>query len=320
KIANMIFARWSNRHMLRIFFPRLGGPGSTRATPQLTPEEVALFYNAVVRPAVLETEPGQVHNWPATYTAERFRARNQRYGFQNSTLGFPRRSVAELSAAIVRLANATIPWARDLVFGTQVRGVKLHNSHDEDDEEGPVEALGDLLRRLDATQGHWWVDVGLEVMDRGRALLWRDDSHVDIIAEALGIPAVDAAPLRRSRDYERDICSHLSSISGFRLKCHGRGPFEAAYLQAYTTDKAATYHREGRTYAKTLTTNMAMKGSPPDFCQSLRATYEDCSRHSDVAARLEIRVPLHHAARVLTNPRQAHFRSSLVTMSRNVWW
>ncbi|TFK60080.1 hypothetical protein BDN72DRAFT_779859, partial [Pluteus cervinus] len=319
KIPNIILARWNTRHMLRIFFPQLGGPTTTRS-PQLTPEEMGEFYDLVLRPAIMEVEPTHTHNWPASYFAEGFRARNHRHGFQNGTMAFPRSGVKSLSAAIVRLANETLPWGKNIVFGAQVRGVKLHNSH-ENDEQGPVDVLGDISQNLDVTTGSWWVDVGLEVMEAGRAILWRSDAHVKLMTAVLGISEDDALSLKRSRNHEKDISSHLTSVAGFRVKCREHpGEFEAAYLQAYTTDKGATYHREGRNVAKRITTGMAMEGTPPKFCTSLERTYEDCATKTDVAARLEVRVPLRYATSALANLPVRVLRECVLNMSRAVWW
>jgi len=92
----------------------------------------------------------------------------------------------------------------------------------------------------------------------------------------------------------RDLSSHFLDLSGFRSTTNDfPGPFGIEYIQCYTIDKAATYHPDDHGHSlKYITTDLAMKGDPPGFVQSLHDVYINAGNTSDCAARFEVCFPI----------------------------
>ncbi|KIL57928.1 hypothetical protein M378DRAFT_15927 [Amanita muscaria Koide BX008] len=68
--------------------------------------------------------------------------------------------------------------------------------------------------------------------------------------------------------YEQDISQHLIEVAGFHLRLKNSGdPHRIlSYMQAYTTDKSATYHPGRNSFSKQITAKQAMAGE--DGCPS----------------------------------------------------
>lgn len=90
------------------------------------------------------------------------------------------------------------------------------------------------------TVGDWWVDVAVEVYAPGYTLQWLTAKHSTIrhwllsSAQSVDIPA-------HTRHYT-DYAANTFDLAGFRLATGTIGnPDGICYIQAYTTDKSATY-------------------------------------------------------------------------------
>ncbi|KAF9441048.1 hypothetical protein P691DRAFT_685291 [Macrolepiota fuliginosa MF-IS2] len=176
------------------------------------------------------------------------------------------------------------------------------------------------------TLGHWWVDVGIEVSSDTQACLqWMTSSHCDVAREALRIPEEDAQRITniKSSKYSRDLVSHLTAISGFRIVpgVRAEGVYEAAYLQAYTTDKATVYNTDGRHHAKFLTTKEAMgQAQPTKTIDGIHSIYTEAVDVNHSKARLEVRVPFDFATQALLNFDPEVLQGSLCAFSQEEWW
>ena len=310
--------------MLRIFFPGLYEKRSQTSNynTKLSEEELAEFYNEGIRPAVEFVGKGFVHDWPPSFAAEVFRARGHRAGIVNSTKIMPKDQVYRFGEQLKRFLTRNVSWGKNIIFQSQIRGVKNAYIH-RCTLNSATTTLAQFLDILDTSHGMWWIDVGLEYWDTERAILWRSDAFHHLVSVALGIHPDTAAKLTASSKMRIDLASHFSALAGFGLKtdnAQGFGPFSIPFIQAYTTDKQVTYHPEGGYYGKFITPKMAMKGLPPPFCVNLRTAYEDAKKTVDVAARIEIRIPLKHALDTLLWLPDNILRMSLVSMKRSVWW
>ncbi|TFK60421.1 hypothetical protein BDN72DRAFT_779441, partial [Pluteus cervinus] len=323
-IPNLSLARFGPRHSIRVFFPGLYN--KNRQSVHLTVDERRIFFDRILLKAVQRAIPNLVHHWPSTFDAELFRAKNRVHGFQNGTIPISADDIDELSKWIVHYADKCA-WGKKLVFGTQIRGVKDLHYHDSDDTVEAFLQLDSLFDKINRDVGLWWVDVGLEVFTPERALLWRTDAHSLLAAEVLGVDQERVQGLiNNNRLYRRDLSSHLTSVSGYRLfTSREPGEHEAVFLQAYTTDKAATYHRDQHGCAKALTIKEAMEAQTdnkvPKFITGLLDLYKDCSRQrATVAARIEVRVPLRCAEKVLCKFNVQVITNCLLNMESNRWW
>ncbi|KAJ3963519.1 hypothetical protein EV361DRAFT_874802, partial [Lentinula raphanica] len=178
----------------------------------------------------------------------------------------------------------------------------------------------------DELVGQWYVDVGMELVSQDlQCLQWSTPGHYFAVRDVLSISSEDASRITKlsSSKYSRDVVSHLMGVSGCRIEpgTRAQGPYEAVYLQLYTTDKALTYNPEGRHHGKAITTKLAMgQTQPADFINGLTHLYTNAMTRNASNARVEVRVPVHHATRVLSNSLSTDVITSLLSFQRSVWW
>lgn len=311
-----------------MLFPGLYGEGRS---PILTKDEQTTFYEKGLRPAVVQLLAQQADEWPPTYNDELFRARGQTGAYNFQTKMVPTWLVGELGETIRQfLAANGVPWGVGLLFLHQIRGVKVSTSHSLE-HDASQEALDLFLRGNDldplrmSHSGSWWIDVGLEVSSvEGGCLAWRTDSHFHLVKVACELDDDIAHRITSpgSSSYGRDLVSHLPAISGCRVTpgARSRGPFDVAYLQAYTTDKSLTYRPDQGHYGKFMTASNALTGKSAEYMEDLYALYTSAAATTSSSARLEIRVPFASAGNVLLNITEETFRDSLVSIPREVWW
>ncbi|KAF8872161.1 hypothetical protein BD779DRAFT_1453053, partial [Infundibulicybe gibba] len=323
-VPNILLSHHDQHHMIRVFFPGLYSP--TRENLALTKEEREEWYNRVIYPAMSDAFPQSTTSWPPEYSAEIFRARTHGGHIVNSGHGVPASNVSNLSD-IMRIRMELIPWGRLAFFGVQYRGTKDVSYHGARSQRYAQQALDIYLQGIVLhPRDTWYIDIGMEFSRTGCALLWRTDAHNILAADLLKITAEEASQLvRPGRNCRRDLGSHLTQISGLRVKlpegCRNAGLTKTIMFQAYTTDKALTYHPERGHYGKFLTGQMVLN-SPgvPIFCENLLDAYTSASRNMDVAARVEVRVPLSKAVSALLALEDHTIIQSLVMFSRTVWW
>ena len=183
-----------------------------------------------------------------------------------------------------------------------------------------------LVKYLNTTSGTWYIDVGLEFIKAGKALIWSMDANAQVLAEALSIDLEDAhAVVRNRRQFSQDTSTHLLALGGWRARWDhgdepGLGDCDVVFGQAYTTDKIQTYHPEHGKYGKTLTAKAAIDSNPSKWCQKILDIYNDASTTTDVAARLELQCPLDQALCCLASFSRQVLRNALVSYQRQLWW
>jgi hypothetical protein len=315
--------------MIHIFFPRLINEERTGVI--LSREEKASFYELGLRPAIAKLLPESVSDWPATYDSEMFRAtkRNGRVAYQTKLV---QRWTTTLLPDTIRteLAINGVDWAEDFFFCHTIRGTKHATQHSWNAISADfalTEFLLDARIPVEATyEGMWWIDIGLEISsDEGACLQWRTSSHFHIVKEILQITDQHAQRITSlgSTKYARDMVSHLTAVSGCRIEpgVQAEGPFRAAYVQMYTTDKAITYNPDGKYHGKAMTLENAMgKVQPPHFVEGLFDVYRNAVSSNGSNARVEVRVPLDFAKTVLLDLDVGVIRQSLLSFTRDEWW
>jgi len=285
------------------------------------------IYDLAIRAAAQDVLPDTVHDWPTSFKAAQFKDRNHGRGFTNSGVIISGLRLSELDQQI-RYHIETEPvleWAADYFWGTEIRGVKDAYTHPISTPPAErLRLLESVTKDIDTTYGTWYVDVGLEFILGGQALLWSTDSHSQIMQAAFGIDAREANSIMSKRSkYFRDVSTHLESLSGFRVVLDDNSMnnrVSAVYGQAYESSKSQTYHPENGRYGKTLTLKEAMHGNPPPWCQNLLNLYRDAARNVDVAARIEVRCPLEFAEECLIAFPEDTLRTSLTCYKREIWW
>lgn len=165
-----------------------------------------------------------------------------------------------------------------------------------------------LDRNAVLTGSSWWIDVGIQVsLDALDCLAWRTDSHSQIVQEICNIDVRNAVRLTSvgSSQYTCDMTSHLPQVSGCRIEpdVQGQGPFQVAYLQLYTTDKAVTYRLDQGHHSKFIT---CADRKANNFINGLYTTYRNAIDNNYGQARMEVRIPV------------AFCKDVLVELDRNV--
>ncbi|KAJ3924830.1 MAG: hypothetical protein NXY57DRAFT_1044611 [Lentinula lateritia] len=146
-----------------------------------------------------------------------------------------------------------------------------------------------------------------------------------MVKEVLKISEANASRITSlgSSKYQKDIVSHIMDVAGCRIEPGSRaqGEYEAVYFQLYTTDKAITYNPEGRHHGKAISTNLAMGPTqPPTFISGLFELFTDAMTRNSSNARIEVRVPIRHATRVLVTIDVDLVRRNLLAFPRSTWW
>ncbi|KAF8327115.1 hypothetical protein F5887DRAFT_1083974 [Amanita rubescens] len=321
-VPNTLLAQRDLRHQIRVFFPGL--KNRERTSSALTSEESATFYDIGLRPAILLVAPTTVHDWPPSYASETFRSSDGRGRFTESTRVVSSDDIPDFSTALKNNMNA-IPWGKNMVFGTEIRGIKNDTEHQPHMDDAVQDRLDDLLHQVklpyEQLTGSWFIDVAIELIIKDKAVVWREDCYPPIMQRLFDIPerVVDRVSRHRNH-FEQDVSQHLTEVAGFRAHFSKPvGQFDVLYMQAYTTDKSLTYHPTAHHFAKFLTGKNAMDPRST-YTTSLAAAYEEAREKNDVAARLEVRVPVSKATRVLRDFSQDLFMATALVFPRQLWW
>lgn len=312
------------RTKLRMFFPALYEENNPDRSVELTLEQKTAIYNDGLRPTLQSLNPDTMTNWPTTYESALTRAKKRDNRYQYGTRPFPSQMVHRFGYELPRLLAAAHPWARDIVFMTQVQGVKEANQHQPDDHRAAEEAMSVLLSDLHPellTEPQCWVDVGLELSEPGFSYQWRTDAHSAIIHHFTCLTPVQAASYvnRPSRQYSKDISAGLMHVSGFR-GAFNLGHRDPVYIQTYTTDKALIQQLDGGRHGLAMSGKQLMQGSPPEYMQNIFALYFDARENHDCAARIELRVPIRYGTRAALQFPVELVRESILAFPREDWW
>lgn len=328
------------RHHLHIFFPGLWSPERSKQSKpyHLTERERAFWYENGFRPAIA-TLLGQsiASEWPAKYSTEQFRAKKTRGGFAWGTKLIPNNVVDHLAdrihtelAANPLVADEDIAWARNFFVLHTIRGTKHSTFHPVDVDSAEF-YLFDYVQSAQLSNevpevGEWYIDVGIEISsDQEECLQWTTATHNSVIQQALHISDRNAQRISEitSSKYARDLVSHLTTISGFRVipGVRAQGEYEAEYVQAYTTDKSIVYHPEGRHHSKFITIKEAMSvDHPAQTIEGIYSIYEEAHTANSSNAHLEVQVPYQFATQVLMEFDPEVFKNCLCSFTRQEWW
>lgn len=289
------------------------------------------FYEVGLRPTIAELLPEDVSDWPPTYSAELFRARKNSGHMAYQSKMIPSTHVRDLGPTLRNHLRAWgVDWAEGFFFMHEVRGVKHAHQHSMN-RHNAVLKLQELCEDIHLVDeafelGEWWIDVGAEICSADQLCLqWSTATQSQVVEEVLRISPEKASRITSlgSSKYSRDIVSHLMGVSGCRIEpgVRAEGEFEAAYFQLYSTDKSITYNPEGHHHGKAMSLAAAMgPEQPASFITELEDLFVSAMDKNASNARVEVRVPIHHACRVLTNIDDELIRQWVLGFPRRVWW
>lgn len=320
-VPNTILANFEPRGRVRAFFPGLFSQG---CDVQLAFEHQEAVYLAMRR-AIREVGASGVTRWSPSYrSALRKAMKPDRRHFQWSTNLVASENATPFLRAFHHHLTTDNQWAANIVFQFQIQGVKDFYQHNRTTVEARRQ-LDTLMEPFDPDTGEWFVDVGLDIFKEGVVLQWRTSSHATLLSHILSIDDVQAnrACSLHNRNYHRDISAHLPDLSGFRidLKPNQGGEFDAGYAQFYDSGKYLASHKRGDRVALEMSGHMAMRGDPPVQINDYYEMQRDASKDMCVSARIEFRVPLRNALRILIRALPEWLlNASLLVFSIPAWW
>lgn len=342
KIPNFELGNFGSRHQLHVFFPDLWSSDRAKGrTPHQTSEtERSLWYEHGFRPAIINLLGANIASeWPATVETERIRAQRRGGALAWGTKMIAKDAVEGLADRIryeldsSNLAPHDIAWARGFFILHTIRGAKHSSFH----QATPAQAQfyldefiwtdGKLSHEVPEV-GNWFIDVAIEIsssMPDPHCLQWMTSTHNVVLQQALRISDENATRLSdiTSSQYSRDLSSHLTALSGFRVTPgkRGEGDYQAKYVQAYTTDKSVVYNPDSGHHAKFLTMKDAMGDTqPPKTVDGIYTIYEAALESNSSNARLEMRVPFEFATTALLEFDPDLLQSCLCSYTRQEWW
>ncbi|KAG9308932.1 hypothetical protein JVU11DRAFT_11396 [Chiua virens] len=327
KIPNVCIAQIGARHCVRLFFPALAQAAEGHS--ELSEDQLAAVYDRGLYPAICHLTPELATNWSTSYITAKLRARNLNGTYQMGTHPFPGDTAHRLGSMIKRNLQDALPWARGCLWMVQIQGVKEAHTHTPADflaSRASFEMLMNGLMRGLIRRGQSWVDVGLQISEANHVLQWRTDSHHHLAKEFSDL-AQDAAArlcILPSRSYSRDYVAGLVDLSGFRATLNpNNSNTGAAYIQAYTTDKALIAHLEAGRHGLFMRGKDALQGDgdghTPPYCRRMMAIYEGGVRHT-TAARVEARIPVTLANNTMLDFPEVLLERTLCRFPAVDWW
>jgi len=256
-IPNFQIGRVGLRHKLNVMFPHM----HTRSDRRITPDEVALFFEDCLRPAFLEVLPERTAEFPVNYRLALLQAKTAKGFITSHEIEIPDNMSLQFFNNLQSLADRSIPAFHGIYFVHTIRGVKNSTLHNPESADERIRAMSVLLSDFDfedLDQTQWWVDVGLEISAAGRSVHWLRNSHRDVLEWLF--PNIDEGELQaifgNDSRYWADRVATSDDIAGFRAIPQQRLARAISYIQAYSTEKAATYQLHSGLWRKRAPKNL----------------------------------------------------------------
>jgi len=216
-IPNIALGKVSNRSVTWVFFPRMYPLGAR----EVGQEELAQIYDHCVWPVMLEIANESASHWPVSYQAGLCLFQKDAGPLAPGTVDIPWFQLENFTPKLLeKLAH--FEKFRDAYFVHKVRGIKLANVHELDNEKAAQEMYDQALEFLDRNKldpGQWFADVGLETFYLDHIVCWFTDGHAELLWHLL--PDMEDARLERmvhGSRFKKDQINLLSQASGFRLE------------------------------------------------------------------------------------------------------
>ncbi|KAG1759446.1 hypothetical protein EDD22DRAFT_981038 [Suillus occidentalis] len=332
KIPNMPLGKVQQRHVVRIFFPRLYN--AEWPVDQLPQEKLALIYDRCLRPTMLEIVPESRDKWPTTYAAAFAQSRSCTGSLAFSSTDIPWYRLELVATTLLAKLTGLGPAFRDAYFGHELRGTKgatIHNGEDEDERRLAMDDLFEHVNVNSLNFEQWHVDVALTISIPDHVVTWRQSSHHELLSHLMP----DASPQQISRlinnkaRFHLDRALQIKEFAGFRAtttRCAGASGL--LYVQAYCTEKNVTYSLNPGIFRRRQAKELLQKETEARLIRDMDAMsniFYECAGEGEVegrdgCARLEIRVPLTDAMNSLSTLPEELIRRSVIAIDRRVWW
>ena len=327
RIPNTALGKVDNRHVTRIFFPKMYKPDES---PAISQRLLASLYNDHIRPAVLQSLAHHQSHWPIAYRAAYRLYQNRSGELHTGTVDIHPDALVEFCDSLLGGFQGDENF-EDAFFIHELRGTKGRAPHSPDDPEERLQALNDVMscihsERINAT--HWHIDVGLEIRHPGHVVQWLTNGHFAILQHLL--PSLTDDQVTRLTDssyFYRDHVGHIRDFAGFRLDPHTRGQADGvSYINVYSNEKNVAYQLHPGIYSAHLFDEL-LPQSIATLSQNLvemSRTFIACSGVEDgeqeASARMEVRVSLPTAMDVNFEIPEAILQNCLVSVTPLEWW
>ncbi|KAG1765187.1 hypothetical protein EV702DRAFT_981668 [Suillus placidus] len=331
KIPNVPLGKVQQRHVVRIFLPRLYSADSTTLISQ---EDLALIYDLCLRPTLAEVLPEFADRAPTSYAAAYTQSRTRSGGLAFNTLDVPWNRLEELGATLLTKLQAQKPAFRDAYFVHELRGTKGGTIHNRENDWERHMAFQDMFEHVeidDLNPQEWLVDVALTVGVEGHVTTWRESCHQDLLRHLmpLACPRKVAALTRNKNKFHFDRTLQIKELAGFRATTSNfAGGDGIAYVQAYCTEKNVTYQLNPGVFRRRQLKELLDKKTEQKIVEDLDVMsqiFYECAGEGDVegrdgCARLETHVPLDKAQDSLVTLPHELIERSVVAINRRIWW
>ncbi|KAG1792246.1 hypothetical protein EV424DRAFT_1336621 [Suillus variegatus] len=179
KIPNVPLGKVQQRHVVRIFFPRLYSADGVVLVSQ---EDLALLYDHCLRPTLLEVLPEFADRAPTSYAAAYMQSKTRAGGLAFNTLDIPWNRLEEVAEILLAKLQEQKPAFRDAYFVHELRGTKGSTIHDGEKDWERQMAFEEMFEHVDVDNlnpREWLVDVALTI---------GVDGHVPELLQVLELP------------------------------------------------------------------------------------------------------------------------------------
>ncbi|EPS92536.1 hypothetical protein FOMPIDRAFT_1020991, partial [Fomitopsis schrenkii] len=331
RIPNAVFAKVGARGKCNIVFPALY---PTSVSTMVGRELNLIFYQEVLRPALLAIDLDQVGHWPPDYAAAERRARDHQGRYHFGSIDVPVDKLPELVIEM-KLLMANIREFRGAFFYHEVRGVKGGSGHDPEDDEDVREAFDEVCEYLDwnsipaETRDQFYIDIGIEIRRPGHVMHWRSGNHLNVLRNVLP-SATDPQrhAIMKSPNFHHDAASQLTDFAGFRVAPLTRGAADGvAYINVYSTEKEIHYQLHKGMFARAKPRELLPQAIKMlskrinEWTKSFFAsTGVEGNTPQEAAARCEIRVRMRQYDQVLRHWDDALVQQLTSSIPSKVWW
>lgn len=323
----MGFGKVQNRHITRVFFPRLYKKNGV-IDARVDQNTMRLIYDDCLRPAVIHAVDEDQCHWPPSYKAYMALAKDRQGRLHLGTIDIHPDRLLRFSEEFLRQLDR-YPDLTDAFFVHELRGTKSACLHALDSDQEVDAALDGQLEFLDPTvvqTGDWHVDVGVEIRKEGHVVQWLTSSHAQILQSVLPHLNEDQIQqLKTSPKFQLDRAAQLKDFAGFRIVPHKRLATEGSpvYIQAYTTDKTPTYQLHNGIFQRRKPSELFPHsiGRLIEDIKKMEEIFQSCIRSDqEGTARLEVRIPLSQARHVLRDLPHDLVENATVCIPHETWW
>jgi hypothetical protein len=311
-----------------MFFPHLYKKGQSRAIPTETRK---FIYESCIRPAVLAVYPVDTSRWPLNYEVAMTLCRDDKGLFHFGSIDLPPHLLAHFGDQLLQRFDQHESF-RDAFFLHELRGTKSASHHDPGNPEERRRALDCVLHILDQSklkQDDWLVDIGMEVRHPGHILQWLVKDHRQVLRFLLPSASIEQtnAVLASKTQYHCDLSAQLTDLGGFRAEPSSRGSKDhVSYINVYSTDKSGTYQLHQGLFKLRKAWHLfpgkieRLVKDLERMCDVFRTYGDNSGSGLEGNARMEIRVPMGLADKVLLNPPDDFIQRVIATFDCPTLW